>query len=682
MEIQLIDVYYAYIRYMRSQVRFGMIISGNRRWKKRSGGKEAILVDDAVRTFDQLLFKPGIDGAFEIKLRKKLLSNGMFECSEQPLQILRFDNLGHRWEVDCKGEVVNGKSETKKHFRRADVAMLSYDYDLRIDVATETPISLESLSTWMQQRKKRRYTFTAKNLSAPWKIDLTHIECTKNGAMNSNSSNSNISDSVSGSDSEKEIELEFELLPTAKFHWLKETNETKVKEMTKFMAEQLLSLVDYCIPFDSDTALESSVEAVVNADFVGPIHKLNASILPQTQSSSRQNGEANSIDFLGSMPVNLTRQSLATVLANDYFMTEKSDGVRYLLYVVSDGSGKPTAVLFDRAKNIFRFRGSCEVGSALGQGTVLDGELVFNLKFKTHAFLVFDVLLWQGLSQLQKPFLDRLNLIKDVILANYSKNIEKLLHRSSSAARPINLIRKTFVRKEEGIQTLLSKIHFDASGSHRIFFDSDRRNHRTDGIIFQPNGPYVPHRHFGLLKWKWADLRSVDLAVKISRMPMNGNLMDSDRRVSLSLVCAGPDNTEINCSQRGDASVGLGVFDSYRLMAEVEDYLLPGSPRAVVEVAYDAMAGMWTYLQHRPDKRQANYIDTVLGVFIEQAEAIGVDELEFMLNSATFPLDSIGSKAEGLAMDFQSQMNNHAKSLVEIQRSKIADMSKSRPGTF
>ena len=68
---------------------------------------------------------------------------------------------------------------------------------------------------------------------------------------------------------------------------------------------------------------------------------------------------------------------------------------------------------------------------------------------------------------------------------------------------------------------------------------------------------------------------------------------------------------------------------------------------------------MWGYCQIRKDKNQPNYIDSVLGVFIEQAESIGVEELEFTLNAA----------AKSLESDFDSELLKMKKSLIAWQRS-------------
>ena len=478
------------------EVRVGMITESSSRWKARTSGRDATIVDDISRSSRNLLFKAGIDEIFNNSLQKKLSSSPIFQCTKQPLQILRFDNEGNRWEIDSNGVDIPISVEKKDNFFRRDIALLSYDYDIRMDGALEIQKSSSDSSlilpnsrkAWVKERRKRRFTYIKKDGIQPWKIDLTFVE------SRDNSPSTKI---------QKDIELEFELLEDIKQQWLRETVDEKATAMSKFIAEQLLQLIDFCIPFESEPASSESLQAVRDPIYSRSIQALNAMILSQDEASSSR------IDFIGSMPVNLTRQNLQTILSKDYFMTEKSDGVRYLLYVVPDPiSRDPVAVLLDRAKTVYSFRGSGEVGRALGLHTVLDGELVFNLKHKEHAFLVFDLLFWRGESQFRKPFGERLNLLQTTVLRHYSTEIVKI----PTKIRPLILVRKVFVRKSEGLRVLLDKIRSEPNGD-RIYSDSDRRVHRTDGIIFQPNEPYQVSRHPGLMKWKWADLRSVDLAV-------------------------------------------------------------------------------------------------------------------------------------------------------------------------
>ena len=81
-------------------------------------------------------------------------------------------------------------------------------------------------------------------------------------------------------------------------------------------------------------------------------------------------------------------------------------------------------------------------------------------------------------------------------------------------------------------------------------------------------------------------------------------------------------------------------------------------------MAYDVTVGMWSYIHHRKDKAAPNYIDTVLGVFVEQAECITEEELEFSLTA------SMGDSSADSEADFQSLMAQYAKSLVQNQRAR------------
>ena len=75
------------------------------------------------------------------------------------------------------------------------------------------------------------------------------------------------------------------------------------------------------------------------------------------------------------------------------------------------------------------------------------------------------------------------------------------------------LIRKNFVEKHQLQSDLLSKISL--VDGERVYFDSDRRHHKSDGIIFQPDTPYTFSIDSDLLKWKWQEVRTVDLQILV-----------------------------------------------------------------------------------------------------------------------------------------------------------------------
>jgi hypothetical protein len=116
------------------------------------------------------------------------------------------------------------------------------------------------------------------------------------------------------------------------------------------------------------------------------------------------------------MPVNLFRRHLPQLEGGgEYFVTEKTDGERKLLVVAEvaassssssggGGSASPpraaaVGLLVDRSMRVSSVRGSSSSGGdgdgcfgGLPAGTVLDGEVVFNLTLQRHVFMVFDVL--------------------------------------------------------------------------------------------------------------------------------------------------------------------------------------------------------------------------------------------------------------------------------------------------
>jgi len=231
--------------------------------------------------------------------------------------------------------------------------------------------------------------------------------------------------------------------------------------------------------------------------------------------------------------------------------------------------------LVDRSKTIFKFRGCETVGKALGVGVILDGELVFNRSKKENVFLVFDALLYRGQPLVDKLFGERLETIRTTILTAFARNLPAVLAQESAlnahrnlptlpGVNPLQLVRKVFVPRRE-FNTLLSKMRMEEG--ERVFFDPEnravapgapatsRRHHKSDGFIFQPNARYVFSKHYELMKWKWAELRSVDLQIEI---PMEGTSNAAGGDWPIYLKCGGPDGTQINCTKRGDTNVGLG----------------------------------------------------------------------------------------------------------------------------
>ena len=145
-----------------------------------------------------------------------------------------------------------------------------------------------------------------------------------------------------------------------------------------------------------------------------------------------------------------------------------------------------------------------------------------------------------------------------------------------------------------------------------------------------------------LYKWKWLELRSVDLQGVVNS------------RGELRLFAGGPDGTEIDCMLAN--TVALARYDTYRLRADMEEV---GLRRPVVEVTYDTTVGTWRYHCLRTDKKEPNKIQTVIGVMLELAESIPIEELEYSFLST------------GASSDFALQLEKMKGKLLEWKR-KVA----------
>jgi len=430
----------------------------------------------------------------------------------------------------------------------------------------------------------------------------------------------------------RELEVELELDATRTLQWANAKPDVLLKETT-ILAQQLSAVLNVCLANCVEVCSDQPLEQMTLSDYKNAIRDINQSLR-----SALNQQESKNMDFIGSMPVNLTRKNLNVVLRKNYYVTEKTDGIRYLLYVVADPATKgPVAVLMDRKGAIFKIPGSAAVGEALGIGTVLDGELVHNRTYKKQVFLMFDVLAIGAAPKLHLLFSERIDLIAGEVNTLCRKYLEAPKESVGGHVEdPLWLIRKIFRKKTE-IGEIVNFLRTE--DGERVYFENERRHHKSDGIIFQADAPYVIGTNMELFKWKWLELRSVDLQAVTK---------DSGE---LRLFAAGPEATEIDCMLAN--IVSLAQYDTYRLRADMEEASLR---RPIVEVTYDTVVGTWRYHHLRRDKKEPNKIQTVIGVMLELAEQIPIEELEYSFLSG------------GVTSDFSAQVTKMKGQLLDWKR--------------
>ena len=134
-------------------------------------------------------------------------------------------------------------------------------------------------------------------------------------------------------------------------------------------------------------------------------------------------------------------------------------------------------------------------------------------------------------------------------------------------------------------------------------------------------------------------------------------------KYKVSLFALGPDGVYIDCTSNGTS---LAQFDQYRLLADISAIVVDPSTNTkppVVEVVYDTTFGVWRYKLIRSDKKEPNAIATTMGVLMELAESIPIEELEYCFgtNEVLTDFSRQLSKMKRQLLDWQKKAQNQKK---------------------
>ncbi|KAM0681252.1 Dcp1p-Dcp2p decapping enzyme complex alpha subunit [Glugoides intestinalis] len=191
-------------------------------------------------------------------------------------------------------------------------------------------------------------------------------------------------------------------------------------------------------------------------------------------------------EFIGSHPVTFSKESIQSLLNEDYFVCEKSDGIRLMMFIYEG-----TVYFYDR-KN--RFYVTDLIFKAQFQ-FLFDGEMY--LEDKTFIFSVFDTLLFDSKPRLHAPLNKRLG---------YCFEFEKIVQKGF-------IMRKN--HSELKMFHIIGKIMFKSYSFLDILKGIPLLKHENDGLIFTPvNEPYLISSRSKIYKWKPAHLNTVDFLIK------------------------------------------------------------------------------------------------------------------------------------------------------------------------
>eukprot|EP01105_Mastigella_eilhardi_P020227 TRINITY_DN479_c0_g2_i1.p1 TRINITY_DN479_c0_g2~~TRINITY_DN479_c0_g2_i1.p1 ORF type:complete len:591 (-),score=154.51 TRINITY_DN479_c0_g2_i1:57-1829(-) len=360
----------------------------------------------------------------------------------------------------CKPGTKEVTAANVKHTISTKNVSTKLGYDIRLSVASEKveepPAVLPPNHSLMRDRKRSSFSDEKYHY---WVVDLTEVRTTNS-----------VGTSVS-----YEFEVEFTQTAVAKCAGGSTETARQVAQLFfEFLQGFLVNMKLIDPHYFGDIKME---RVTVNED---KLARTVGNCFPECCPPS---GE---IRFPGAMPVNLSRSSFPEIQANDYYVSEKTDGIRYLMLIIKSG-----AYLVSRKMEFFYLQDSESFVSlyATEGPTLLDGELVRNVDLWPWrpVFMAFDILIDHGVLQVGKTFFERLKIIGGNVVSPYRSALEQKLF--SEDQLPFLITGKNFLRKTE-IAKIFARIKDTPDGK---FYDEGRvenhRHHHTDGVIFAPDIP-------------------------------------------------------------------------------------------------------------------------------------------------------------------------------------------------
>ncbi|TPX64182.1 hypothetical protein SpCBS45565_g06083 [Spizellomyces sp. 'palustris'] len=307
-------------------------------------------------------------------------------------------------------------------------------------------------------------------------------------------------------------------------------------------------------------------------------------------------GSRSSNGFPGAQPISFASVHLNELENENYFVSEKADGIRCLMFTTTNREGRGETYLIDRKNHYYYLDLGLPIPGKPRQShfdTVLDGELVLDEYEDGRQvlwFLLFDCIVIDGKTLVDRPYTKRLGYLKENILKPY----KELLQTDWEYAQ-----RQPF---RMDLKELQLSYHLQ-----KVFEVIPTLKHKSDGIIFTSSvAPYSCGTcdKMLVLSWKPSDENTVDFKVRV-----DGN---ADKPRYFLLLWEGQNQY----SEYGELT--LDADERKRWLNRPPD-------GAIIECRYDPeWPGRWRFTRFRDDKQHANHRNTYRKIM--QSIKDGVDK--------------------------------------------------------
>jgi mRNA guanylyltransferase len=335
----------------------------------------------------------------------------------------------------------------------------------------------------------------------------------------------------------------------------------------------------------------------------------------------------NNTNFPGAQPVSFARRHLLELQRNDYFLCEKTDGIRCLLYltqIFQDPHNPIEAQFLIDRKNDYYYIAPGYLHIPLvnkrpnepafdihsyHNGTLLDGELVrqrFPDGREQLTYLIFDCLALCGDSIIEKRYDSRIGSLKQFVYEPWKAFAQAW--PDEAKVQPFQLGLKEW------------QVAYVAD----FMFDQiiPKLPHVNDGLIFTcKSTPYVTGTDQHILKWKPPHENTVDFRLQLGAFPKYTDGMgraheDYDQKPDMDLLVFHGGN---NYKHFAALSVTQAEWTAMKGMGQKLDW-------RIIECYRDSTTGQWRPKiegdgtpRFRDDKQHANH-HTVVDSVIESIE--------------------------------------------------------------
>jgi hypothetical protein len=201
----------------------------------------------------------------------------------------------------------------------------------------------------------------------------------------------------------------------------------------------------------------------------------------------------NDLTFPAPQPVSLERKDYEKLQKYQYSVSLKLDGIRFLLYFIRDKNERNQCILINRALNFFSVY--LDVDQSMFNGTLLDGELIYNKQFNRWDFSIHDAIILNG------------------------NKVNKLPH--SVRLCDTRLCLSSFVNyyNDKNVFNMYVKYFYSFENFENFKKEIFDQSEDNDGVIFMPeNLPVISGTQYSMLKWKPENKHTFDFLIKESEI--------------------------------------------------------------------------------------------------------------------------------------------------------------------